>query len=446
MKSNIMRLISIMLASTSLVLANGGGYSRGGTHRTGDLAGFEPKATENIRIIDEKLHIRAGAKQAQVEVRYLMRNMTDKRVKVRFGFPVEESFTEHAMLPMDDPKRVSRHDQPAYCKNYLITASGKPLKVTWQAEANPEKDEKFKGLSGWNISELVFAKGEEIPVMIRFDSEYPQEEWGVSDDSSISAAIFRYRLSTAACWHGTIASGRIVIEADGIDPTGLRVIKPVNRFKREDGRWVWNFENLEPTLDDDLEIECQPARMIYGGRTIGKWSEDHPPHLYADYIEIGKRWSMLHSNYSVKASSTLKPEGEVRYDPENIRVRWEDSAWSEGAAGPGIGEWLELTPVEPKPLLNIVIKPGYQKNQLFKANARPKTIRVELNGTHRFDAAIPDREEEVTIPVTDYQQPVRKIRLTFTDVYPGATYEDLCVTAVQLHVRLDRKPYVQPAR
>lgn len=445
MKPHIFRVILTILATASLALANGGGYFRGGLDNSGDIKGFEPKSTGDIQILDEKLHIKAGKKQASVEVRYLMKNMTDKKVKVRFGFPIEESFgNENAY----NPEQAKQHTTPAYCKNYQITAAGEKLKVKWEAEKNEEKDKRMKGLIGWNISELSFAAGEEIPVMIRFDSDYSSENWSVSETSSTSASIFRYRLSTANCWHGSIVQGRIVVEADGIDPKDIRIIKPVNRFKKEGDRWIWNFENLEPTLADDFEIECQPELFYEAQERIAGKEGDNSSHMYADYIGRGGSWSMLHSNYNVKASSTLNPQGENRYDAENVRDTWDDNAWSEGAVGAGIGEWLEITPVAVKPLIDIRIKPGFQKDatELFKANARPKKIRIELNGEHQFDADIPDKEEEIEIPVTGYKKPVQKIRLTFTEVYPGSKYEDMCVTDVRLHVKLDKKPEFQPSR
>jgi hypothetical protein len=447
-----MKRIAILFAFGVLLLiqplhANGGGYFRGGVENTGDIAGFEPKATENIRILDENLTIRLGPKEAEVEVRYLMRNVTDKKVKVRFGFPVEESADRNLMGEPDrdkapDPKRL------AYCKNYQITAAGKAVKATWQGELRESKEPPFKGVAGWLISEITFAANEEKPVMIRFQSEYPLEEWGVSDDGSSSAALFRYRLSSAACWAGTIGMGKIVVEPHGIDPADIRILKPVNRFQKQGVRWVWEFENLEPTLADDLEIEARPEEFVYGGRTTSGEFFDHesPPHLLTHIVKRGEKWSMLHSNYEVKASSTLPNDGDIRYSPENIREHWEGNAWSEGEPGPGTGAWLELTPAVAKPLLGIRMKPGYQKEGLFKANARPKKVRVELNGEHRFDADIADVEEEITIPVTGYSKAVKKIRLTFTEVYPGTRFEDLCVTGVRLHARLDKKPNVQPAR
>jgi hypothetical protein len=444
MKAQGFAMFGCLVATAGFLHANGGGYFRGGVENTGDVAGFEPKATENIRILDEKLTIKLGPKEADVEVRYLMRNVTNKKVKVRFGFPVEESFDMDLMGGPDEKQpRDGKH--LAYCKNYQITAAGKPVKATWQGERKETKEPQFKGVAGWLISEISFAANEEKPLLIRFQSAYPLEEWSVSDNTSRSAAVFRYRLSTAACWAGTIGTGRIVVEPADIDPADIRVLKPVNRFRKEGTRWVWDFDDLEPTLADDLEIEAIPAERGYP-EYLGKDRGNSESHLYAENVERRNQWSMLHANYQVKASSTLPADGDINYVPENIRERWEDNTWSEGVPGPGTSEWLEITPAEPKPMLGIRIKPGYQKEGLFKANPRPKKIRFELNGEHRFDADIPDQEEEITIPVVGYAKPVNKLRMTFTEVYPGSRFEDLCVSSVRLHVRLDKKPKIQPAR
>lgn len=60
MKSRVLLASGILLATASALLANGGGYFRGGVENTGDVSGFEPKATENIRILDEKLTVKLG--------------------------------------------------------------------------------------------------------------------------------------------------------------------------------------------------------------------------------------------------------------------------------------------------------------------------------------------------------------------------------------------------
>lgn len=441
MKTRALLASGILLASASALLANGGGYFRGGVENTGDVAGFEPKATENIRILDEKLTVKLGPGVADVEVMYLMKNVTDKKVKVRFGFPVEESFDDD-MIGVEPSEKSTVPDGKKlnYCKDYQISASGTAVKATWKGELNPTGDKRIKGVAGWLISEITFAANEEKPVRIAFQSVYPVEEWSVSENGSRSAGLFRYRLSTAACWNGTIQTGQVVLKPKGIDPSWIKVLKPVNRFKKEGDAWIWNFENLEPSMADDFEIEARPSLSYSAARSQMKEG------TYAEYQERDKRWAMVHSNYQVKASSTLASEGGIDYHPENVRLPWSEM-WSEGAKGPGIGEWQELTPEVAKPIFAISIKPGCFKNDsLFKANARPKKAKIELNGEKSFTVNFPDMMEEIEFPVSGYNKPVKKIRITFEEVWPGSKFEDLCVTSIRLHVRLDKKPKLDPCR
>ena len=438
MRLNTWLALGFMVLSQP-AFANGGGYFRGGVEHAGDVAGFEPKETEKIRIVDEKLTVALGPKSADVEVRYLMRNETDKKVKVRFGFPVEESF-DNGYGAGEIPERAKgKRDQLRYCQDYLITAAGKGIAAKWQGEEMASDDKRFKGIVGWLISEITFAAGEEKPVMIQFRSGYPSNEWWVSDDNSTGAALFRYRLSTAACWAGTIGTGRITLKPAGIDPRELKVLKPVNRFKKDGESWVWNFENLEPAMADDLEIEARPSMestpVHYGGPDRSR------------YVNRGGQWFISHMNYQVNASSTLPVDGQLSYNADNLKGSSSGSTWSEAAKGTGIGEWLQIEPQVPKPLAAIEIRPGYGKSdELFQANARPKKILVDLNDGHQFSVDIPDSKEEFRIPVNDYAKPVKKIRLTFQEVWPGTKFEDLCVSGVRLEVRLDKKPKLEPVR
>ena len=426
-------ILMVVFAAMSLPAhANGGGYLRGGVTNTGDIAGFEPKSTEHIRILDEKLTVDLGSAEAAVDIQYRMRNETDKKVKVRFGFPVEESF-DVANLGVPEARTEEKVDQLRYCRDYGITVGDAPLKATWKAEMNSSKDPRFNGIAGWLVSEITFAANEEKPVRIRFRSSYPSEVWSVSDSGHQSTGVFRYRLSTAACWAGTIGTGRIELRPSGIAPGDLRVLKPVNRFKKQGDSWVWEFQDLEPTMADDLEIEAQPEIRFRGAEGDSL------------YVQRGGRWTMSHTNYRVKASSTLPPDGGLSYSPDQVKSH--GGSWSEGATGPGIGEWLELQPQVAKPLDAIEIEPGYTKTEeLFKANARPKKVRIELNGEHRFTASIPDSKQPCRVAVTGYRKPVKTIRLTFEEVWPGTQHEDLCISRIWLHARLDKEPEVQPSR
>lgn len=427
-----------MAALIQPVLGNGGGYFRGGVERAGDVAGFEPAETAKIRIVDEKLTVDLGATAAEVEVRYLMRNETDQKVKVRFGFPVEESFDHSDFAPPEKHKSAGKAELK-YCQDYAIAASGKAIASKWQEETKPSTDKRFDGIAGWLVSQIEFAAGEEKPVLIRFRSVYPLSETRMSHNISTGSLLFKYRLSTAAVWAGTIGTGKITLRPVGISADDLKVLKPVNRFKKSGDNWVWDFKDLEPTLADDLEIEAQPS--------VYSTSVSHESRDGLNYISRGDRWSMSHVNYQVTASSTLAASDGHAYDAGNVKDNSKDSVWSEGAKGPGVGEWLELKPEVAKPLDAIDIEPGFFKNdEWFHANARPKKVRVDLNGEHTFTASIPDERAACRIPVSGYDKPVKTIRLTFLEVWPGRKFEDMCVSGIRLEVRLDKKPKLEPSR
>lgn len=423
-----------VLGAAATAFANGGGYERGGAVG-GDVAGFEPVATGNVRILDEQLTARLGPEVAEVEVRYLMRNETAKKVKVRFGFPVNET-RDVPIVGLPDSE-VPSAKEPKHCQDYQVTAAGQPVKAKWEAEPKPKSgvspDQRFNGLRGWFVSELSFAANEEKPVLIRFRSGYAQSGFHVSDQGSLSSANFTYRLSTAACWAGSIGKGRIVLKPVGIDPSELKVLKPVNRFRKEGDSWVWNFENLEPTLADDINIEVVPEVVSQHGE--GRLNHSR-----------NGRWYYLSTDYTAKASSVLAPADGKTYGPENL-AGGGDEVWSEGVPGPGAGEWVELAPKTAKPLLGVEIRPGFQRSfGLFKANARPKRVTMILNGEHRVSAEIPDDMAICRIPVTGYDKAVKTVRLVFDEVWPGSKFEDLCVGWVALEVKLPKKPKQSPVR
>lgn len=446
MKPLLFACLGFSALAPHALLANGGGYFRGGIQRSGDIEVFEPEEVDKVRMLDEQLAIDLGEKEAGVEIRYLMKNETVGKVKIRFGFPVEELFDNDMMNEGGeiDPETSKKSDgKLKYCKDYQITANGKKIDAKWKGEEKQGDDERFKGIAGWLVSELSFDPGEEKAVRIAFRSGYPEEQWGVSDDTFTSPAIFKYRLSTAACWAGTIGTGRIVLRPAGIPASELKVMKPVNRFKKEGDNWVWNFENLEPAMADDLEIEARPEVKSYGRAEGGQFDGEA---AMVTYTERGGKWTMSHSNYKVTASSTLPADGDLRYDADQVKGIWDEGAWSEGAKGPGIGEWLEFKPQVPKPLEAIEIYPGYGKDDaLFKANARPKKVLITLNGKDELTAEIPDVNDVYRIPVVS-NEPVKTLRLTFQDVWKGSKHEDLCVSGVALEVRVANPPKITPAR
>lgn len=461
MKSALPVVVAVLMPCA--LWANAGGYHYGGVESSGSVGGFEPKHLQAVRILDEQLTVDLREDGAEVKVRYIMRNETDRKVKVRFGFPIEESVGRQ--LITHPPTIEPVPDIPKSAAGYRAAARGRPLKAKFVAEkrgatvaSDPDfrlmagrfgtgkssvfgGDWSFQGIVGWMVSEVAFGPGEEMPLAITFSQPFVAEYWGAGDTYR-AAKIFSYRLSTAAAWAGTIARGRIELRPKNIDPAEVKVLKPAGRFERVGANLVWSFENLEPTLADDLVVEAVPD----GTTEISAWFDEKSGRvveretgLRAEVEQRGGRWFAWHRGFRASASSERAPyvAANVGNDDDDGKFK----VWAEGAPGVGTGESLELRPNVARPLTAIVISPGYaESDALFSANARPKTVRVELNGEHSFAAQIPDSRTKCRLAITGYKKPVKSVKLVFEDVWKGSQHEDLCVSDVQLEVGLPSEP------
>lgn len=430
------------------VHANGGGYFTRGVDQTGMIQSFQPDGTERVAIIQEDLDILLRPNSALVEVRYIMRNVSNQNVRARFGFPVEEIVADKRRmeyLATENKGVATPPKQLEACRNYRVELGGKPLEAKFIPQ-DTKPDERFIGLRGWLVSEARFDKGEEKTMTIRFEADHITSGHSVSEDSSFDAKLFKYRLSTGAAWHGPIRKGRVTVRSEGIRQEEVMVKSPVNRFRRSTDGWEWSFRDLEPTLEDDLVIQAVAPVSSYGWRTLdGRHFTGEDNHAKAaDLIQRGERWFMEHSNYSIKASSTLPDEGDISYQAENLQT-WQQ-AWSEGAPGNGVGQWIEIKPEVPQPLEALIIYSGHPQEDLHAANARPSQIQVTLNGEHSFNHFLEDTQDAQLIQIQNYSKPVRQVQLTFLSVYEGTEFQDMCLAHVRLVSALSKPPKIQPSR
>ena len=107
---------------------------------------------------------------------------------------------------------------------------------------------------------------------IHYKARYSENDESVSDDSHISNATFAYSLSPAATWKGPIGKGKIEINILHPEPEDVSIQKPKDRFKKiSDTRYEWDFENLKPTMADDIRIV---AHSKYDSYPTGYSEED----------------------------------------------------------------------------------------------------------------------------------------------------------------------------
>jgi hypothetical protein len=437
--------VLLLLAQTRL-LANGGAWQTG-VPVTGNGAASDQKRSTNVTIENENLVIDLHQEFVAVEVRYRMRN-TGAEVEQDFFFPVER----WAGIETEAVENTATD-----LVDYTITADGTKLKAE-SVDAKGEQPKAEKDSNGeeykpakrlWKKSRIPFARGQTREVLIRYRSPFAANESSVSEDAQVTDTYFRYSLSPAATWKGPIGKGKITVNYLHPRPEEIVISKPKDRFKKiTDTQSVWEFSDLKPTLDDDIKIIAHP------GYATNPADVEHPdsdhPRFRADYVTQGNQYFLQHTDYDAVASSTLAPQGDHKYDVENIKGMEADTTWAEGAEGDGIGENIALKVNRPLELDALMIMPGYraQDAALWSKNNRVAQLEVTLNGEHTFAVAIPDEKfaNAYPIPVRGYAKPVSVVKLVIKAVHRGTAAHDTCISRVELRAKLSKKPEIRPAR
>ena len=450
------------------LFANGGAWQTG-VPQTGNASASKNERHTDVTIEDETLKIDLHPGYAAVDVRYRMHN-TGPKLQQDFFFPVERWGKN------PDADTVTKGSD---IDHYQISVDGKDLKSTNVAGAKKEssktkeqnskanqesseaKEEGSEATSGqfwqqnvstiksWKKSVIPFERNQTREVAIHYRAKYAENDESVSDDLHISDATFAYSLSPAATWKGPIGKGKIEINILHPEPEDVSIQKPKNRFKRiSDTRYEWDFENLKPTMADDIRII---AHSKYDSYPTGNWED---PTRRASYVIRNNQYFLDYKDYDATASSTLAPQGKRNYDVVNIRgdpTREIESPWAEGVEGDGIGESITLNVKRPLPLYGILIRPGYYeygREDVWRKNNRVAALEITLNDEHTFTESIPDErfEDPYLIRVRDYTKPANKIKLVITGVHRGTQFRDTCISLVELRAPLSKKPEIQGAR
>jgi len=464
---NLWLALAIFVATGSTLFANGGAWQTG-VRETGNVSASDKDRHTDVAIENETVKIDLHPEYAAVDVHYHMHN-TGPKVQQDFFFPVER----WGKSPDADtePKQSD-------IEHYRISIDGKELKSSNVAGAKEESSETKEGISkaneesseaeeeggettsgpfwqrelptikSWKKSVIPFEQNQTRDVTIHYNARYAEHDESISDDLHVSDATFAYSLSPAATWKDPIGKGKIEINILHPESEDISIEKPKERFKKiGDTRYEWDFENLKPTLADDIRIV---AHSKYDSYPTGYSEEDFSRH--ASYVIRGNQYFLDHNDYDATASSTLKPQGKYHYEIENIKGYSEEgSPWAEGVDGDGVGESITLDVKRPLPLYGILIRPGYWdygNDSAWKRNNRLAALEITLNDERTFTETIPDEtfEEPYLIRVPDYTKQVNKIKLVIKGVHRGTQFRDTCISLVKLRAPLAKKPEVHGAR
>lgn len=132
---------------------------------------------------------------------------------------------------------------------------------------------------------------------------------------------------------------------------------------------------------------------------------------------------------TVTSSSTLAPQSGSSYGPGNAMDGNGGTAWVEGAADDGIGQWIKVSFDSPMKISSIYFVNGYGKSAgAFKNNNRARDVEISTqNGS--YTRTVPDAKEEMKIllPPELAGKKTTWVKLTIKSVYPGAKWKDTAI-------------------
>jgi hypothetical protein len=496
---NLWLVLALIVVGAPVLFGNGGAWQTG-VPGTGAASASNKTKKTDVTIETETLKIDLHPEYADVAVRYRMHN-TGPKVQQDFFFPVERwganpdsdgqgksDDIEHYQITVDGkelksinvagPKEESSErnegtseakEESNKAKEEASEGTSEGTEDSSQAEeeandAEEGRDEEDTGettsgsfwqehvstIKSWKKSVIPFERNQTRELTVRYKARYAENDESVSDDAHISNATFAYSLSPAATWKGPIGKGKIEINILHSEPEDVSIEKPKERFKKiSDAHYEWQFENLKPTLTDDIRIV---AHSKYDRYPTGYGEEDLSRR--ASYVLRDHQYFLDHTDYDATASSTLAAQGKHNYDVVNIKgdpTREVPSPWVEGVEGDGIGESITLNVKRPLPLYGILIQPGYYEyddKEPWLKNNRVAALEIMLNDENTFTESIPDErfERPYLIRVRDYTKPVNKIKLVIKGVHRGTKFRDTCISLVELRAPLSKKPEVHGAR
>jgi len=154
-------------------------------------------------------------------------------------------------------------------------------------------------------------------------------------------------------------------------------------------------------------------------------------------------------------SSTLPPQGNHRYEKENLTDGNLSTAWVEGVNGYGIGEYIVFKYVRPHhdSTLYLQINTGYVKTlQAWKNNSRVKGFNLYFNNMLQGYLALKDTRDTqlFRVPVPPHYSvrgmnwiTIKEVKFEIADVYKGEKYDDVAVTRLDFTIYSSVEPRIR---
>jgi hypothetical protein len=434
---NILFLIFCVIPCS--LFANGGPIDGSNFYRLGVVT---PVNTPDVHLKKELLLIKLEGDYSNVTVFYTLQN-TGNSQKIKYAFPVDfDGSSDGGFIydERDEPK--NEHEVLAFAiydgNNKLPLTEKKDSEVTKEIRQSGDENVTMELYRKWFITELSFAANEKKEIMVNYfvKNNFVDCAYSKSCFTEYSNRLMSYDFTPAKNWGGgKVDELEVIVDASEIlrnyatcDVKGLSGI--VNR----EGKFIYKKENVD-------------------FNNLGRLTITYDNSIQNRSKEITHNLLQSPKEFSIKASSTLGVSDSIRYkynltySADNLMDNDYTTAWAEGAKGPGVGEYIEITFEKGFDVACIAAINGYTKNEeTYYNNSRIKELQIDYIGwegkSSSGNSTIVRLEDlpyskingenfaKMLSTIMDFSdgESFKKIRLTIKSVYPGKKFNDTCLS------------------
>jgi LysM repeat protein len=211
-------------------------------------------------------------------------------------------------------------------------------------------------------------------------------------------------------------------------------------FERSDGQ---QFGIGSP--DDALGSRI--AELRWSGQQFRVWGSlrTDVPSYAGQYIAVerleivsdpGTETRNLTPLATASASSHLHTDRWGQYQPWMAMDGSPKSAWVEGVAGPGVGQWIILSFPGTVEVHSVNLDVGYDKNaDIFAKNNRISRATLIFSNGERLGLSFADKRGLQTMPLVRAPCPsiqTTSVKVVIEEVFPGWKYDDTCLAEIEV--------------
>ena len=138
---------------------------------------------------------------------------------------------------------------------------------------------------------------------------------------------------------------------------------------------------------------------------------------------------------TTSASSNLPTDHGGQYQSWMAMDGALETSWVEGAAGPGIGEWIQFDFPGTVEVSHINVDVGYDRDDdIFYANNQIKRVILSFSTGEQIEMELADARGMQTIVLARAPIPLQTtfVRIAIAEVYPGSRHDDTCLAEVEV--------------